>query len=120
MLCLVFFSAVFVLHVYKGRSIEYRRKPIIDKINICYQNIVSAAPVCCLVRSPHYVLQNLAILHPTHPSALLWIVHETPGFNIVLGALFTHKYIALALALTTPLSFMEGIIFVALFQSHLY
>lgn len=115
MLCLVFFSAVLSLHVYKARCTDYRRLRIHDKINICYHSIISLAPACLVFASPHYVLQHLAVLRPRHPTILLWLVPESAAFNIILAAhMLTHDYAALLLALMTPLSVAEGFVVVAL------
>ena len=82
-----------------------------EKIEICYNIITTYAPICLVFASPHYTLKHLAILRPTHPTVLLWLVSETAGLNFVLAIhMLVHNYLALALAVTTPLSLPQALV----------
>lgn len=111
MLCLGFMCTLFILHACNLRSKKYRSRTTHEKIQICYATIHLYAPVLIAIYSPHHILKHLAVINPKQPAILLWLVPETPGFNCILVAhVFTHDYIALALACTTPLYYAQAFV----------
>jgi len=48
-------------------------------------------------------------VHPI-PYALLWLVPETRGFNMVLACSMMHPYLGLAIACTYPLTPLESVV----------
>ena len=120
MLCLGFLCTLFILHVFNLRSKNYRSRTTQEKIQICYDTIHLFVPTLYLIYSPHHVLKHLAVLNPQHPATLLWIVPETLGFNCILAAhIFTHDYIAIVLACTTPLYYAQAFVTIYMWKYNL-
>ena len=109
MLCLGFMCMLFVSHIYKLRSPTYRRQTTHQKINQCYHYLRICARALNLLYSSHHVLKHFSLVQPT-PYALLWILPETRGFNIILSSSMIHPYLGLAIACTYPLTPLESIV----------
>ena len=102
---------LFILHACNLKSKKYRSRTTHEKIQICYDTVHSFVPILYAIYSPHHILKHLAVLHPTHPTILLWIVPETTGFNCILAAhALLHEHIAIALACMTPLYYTQAFV----------
>ena len=104
---------LFASHAYKLRSPNYRKQTTHQKINECYLYLHICARALTLVHSSHHVLKHFSLVHPM-PYALLWIIPETRGFNMVLASSMMHPYLGLVIACTYPLTLLESILVVAI------
>lgn len=109
MLCLGFICMLFGLHVYKLRSTDYRKLNTHQKINQCYHYLHIYARALNLLYSSHHILKHFSVVHP-NPYALLWLIPETRGFNIILSCSMIHPYLGLVVACTYPLTPLESVV----------
>lgn len=110
MLCLGFMCMLFVSHIYNvKRDPSYRKQTTHQKINQCYYYLHTCARALTLFYSNHHVLKHFAIVHP-NPYALLWVIPETRGFNVILASSMMHTYLGLVIACTYPLTPLESVV----------
>lgn len=110
MLCLGFLCTLFALHIYNvKRDPAYRKQTTHQKIEQCYHYLHICARALNLFYSSHHVLKHFSLVHPI-PYALLWIIPETRGFNMVLACSMMHPYLGLVMACTYPLTPLESVI----------
>ena len=112
MLCLGFAFVLFALHALKIKQNPsgYRRLTSHQKINICFSTLHTFALLLLIFYSPHHILKHLAIIQPKKNNALLWIIPESTGFNLILACQMVSPTLALLVSISYPLSFLESFI----------
>jgi hypothetical protein len=110
---------LFASHAYKLRSPNYRKQTTHKKINECYLYLHISARALSLFYSSHHILKHFALVHP-NPYALLWLIPETSGFNIILALCMVHPYLGLLVACTYDMTLLESITLVGIITQEHY
>ena len=112
MLCLGFTFLLFASHALKIKQNHsgYRRLTSHEKIQMCFSTLDTCALVLFIFYSPHHILKHLAIIQPNKNNALLWIMQESTGFNLILACQMISPTLALIVSISYPLTFLESFI----------